>query len=57
MSKEPRNIAEEVKVLAETWGYVATHAADIAFAKRSLYQAYILEGFNPYEALELCKTI
>lgn len=57
MSKEPRNIAEEVKVLAETWGYVATHAADIAFAKRSLYQAYILEGFNQYEALELCKTI
>lgn len=36
---------------------MAEHAADIAYARKVLYDAYILEGFSEREALELCKML
>lgn len=56
MNKEPDR-EEAFKVLAESYGYMVKYAHDIAYARRSLYLAYIDEGFAPHEALELCKTI
>lgn len=56
--KEKQPGADEiVKLLAESYMRMASHAADIAYARRSLYNAYILEGFTAQEALELCKII
>lgn len=45
------------QAVAESYMRMAHHAADIAFARRSLYEAYLSEGFNPQEALELCKIL
>jgi hypothetical protein len=50
-------IQQTVATLAATWLQLAEKANDIAFARRRLYEAYILEGFMPQEALELCKGI
>lgn len=50
-------IEEVASNLAELWANVAEYSADIAYAKRSMYIAYLYEGFTPSEALELCKTI
>ncbi|EPR09888.1 hypothetical protein M527_07120 [Sphingobium indicum IP26] len=36
---------------------MAKHAADIAHARRALYDAYIAEGFSKAQALELCKAL
>jgi hypothetical protein len=38
-------------------GVVAKHASDIAHARRTLYLAYIDEGFTEAQALELCKAM
>jgi hypothetical protein len=54
--KEP-SADEIVKLLTESYMRMAQHAADIAYARRSLYEAYLAEGFTPAEALELCKVI
>ena len=54
--KEP-SADEIVKLLTDSYMRMAKHAADIAYARRSLYDAYISEGFTPQEALELCKII
>jgi hypothetical protein len=51
------SIEEAARSLAELWANVAEYSSDIAYAKRSMYQAYLYEGFTPAEALELCKTI
>lgn len=58
MNEQQQISAEEaVKLLADSYMLMAQHAADIAFARRSLYEAYISEGFSPVEALELCKIL
>lgn len=58
MNEEKMPSAEEaVKMIAESYMHMAEHAFDIAYARRSLYEAYISEGFNPMEALELCKIL
>jgi hypothetical protein len=54
--KEP-SADEIVKLLAESYMRMAKHAADIAYSRRSLYNAYLYEGFTPEEALELCKIL
>ena len=46
-----------VTLLTESYLRMAEQACDIAYARRTLYQAYIYEGFTPPEALELCKII
>jgi hypothetical protein len=46
-----------IALLVESLGQLAKHAHDIAYARRTLYEAYIAEGFNPMEALELCKIL
>lgn len=51
------SIEQAARSLAELWANVAEYSSDIAYAKRSMYEAYLYEGFNPAEALELCKTI
>jgi hypothetical protein len=54
--KEP-SADEIVKLLAESYMRMAKHAADIAYSRRSLYEAYLCEGFTPEQALELCKIL
>lgn len=39
------------------YGELAEHATDIAFTVKSLYDAFILEGFSPDQAIELCKVV
>jgi hypothetical protein len=54
--KEP-SADEIVKILTESYMRMAEHASDIAYARRCLYDAYRSEGFDPEEALELCKIL
>jgi len=46
-----------IEMLANNYCILAERAADIAYARRRLYEAYIMEGFSPLEALELCKIL
>lgn len=39
------------------WVEMAKEAPDIAHSKRTLFLAYVAEGFNETQALELVKTI
>ena len=56
--KEKQPSADDiVKLLAESYMRMAKHAADIAYSRRSLYNAYMAEGFTAAEALELCKIL
>jgi hypothetical protein len=55
--KQQISAEEAVKKIAETYAQMAKYASDIAYARRNLYEAYLLEGFTPIEALELCKTL
>lgn len=55
--KQPPTPDEIVKLLTESYLRAAERASDIAYARRSLYEAYLSEGFTPEEALELCKII
>jgi hypothetical protein len=48
---------EAIKMLAESYMHMAQYAADIAYARRSMYEAYLSEGFSTQEALELCKFL
>jgi hypothetical protein len=48
---------ESMRLLAETFKQAASHASDMAYARRTMYLAYLSEGFTPTEALELCKYI
>lgn len=48
---------EQIRLIAESFMEMAEHAADIAYARKVLYDAYILEGFSEREALELCKML
>jgi hypothetical protein len=57
MSEKELSAEQAVKILVESYMRVVTHAADIAYARRTIYQAYIAAGFTPIEALELCKLM
>lgn len=48
---------DAIRLLAESYGRMAHHAHDIAYARRTLYEAYLHEGFDREEALELCKIL
>lgn len=51
---DPREVA---RLIAETFNNIAECASDVAYARRTLYNAYLAEGFTPEQALELCKII
>lgn len=57
MTEKQPSADEIVKLLTESYMRMAQHASDIAYARRSLYEAYLAEDFTPAEALELCKII
>lgn len=50
-------MAESAKALAEVWSKMAAHATDIAHAKRTLFLAYVAEGFTEAQALELVRML
>lgn len=57
MNEELPSAEQAINMIAESYMRMAKHATDIAYARRTLYEAYIAEGFNPLEALELCKIL
>jgi hypothetical protein len=50
-------LKQAVELLADSFCQLAERASDIAYARRELYEAYLLEGFTPEQALELCKVL
>jgi hypothetical protein len=38
-------------------GFIAQNSAAIAHARRTLFLAYLMEGFSEGQALELCKVM
>jgi len=64
MADEPKrtemprdDIPQGVRDLAAVWASAAKVAGDIAHAKRTIFLAYVAEGFSETQALELCKTL
>lgn len=57
MEESPICAEEAINMLVESFTYLAEHACDLAYARKTLYDAYLLEGFSPLEALELCKML
>ena len=56
MTHEP-TIAEQLRNLSEVWQNLAQHSHDIAHARRTIFNAYVSEGFTEAQALELIKHI
>jgi hypothetical protein len=57
MNENHMSSEDAIQMLAESYMRMAHYASDIAFARRSMYEAYISEGFTAQEALELCKFV
>jgi hypothetical protein len=57
MNENEPGADEVVRLLAESYMLVSQRASDIAYARRTMYEAYLLEGFTPEEALDLCKIL
>ena len=57
MMEEGPTAEEAVNIIAESYMKMAERASDIAYSRRTLYEAYISEGFTPEESLELCKSL
>lgn len=47
---------EMARSLADLLGAMASIASEVAHSKRVLYEAYLSEGFNEQQALELVKS-
>jgi hypothetical protein len=43
--------------MVNMWQVLAQHSADIAASKRTLFLAYVGEGFTESQALELVKQV
>ena len=54
MNEELDNL---IPILVESYMHMAQFASDIAYSRRTLYEAYLAEGFEPNQALELCKAL
>lgn len=48
---------EQVRATVEIWQGMAEAASHIAAAKRSIFLAYVAEGFTEAQALDLIKSI
>ena len=48
---------EAVRAQVEIWQGVASAASHIAHARRTMFLAYVAEGFAEAQALELIKTM
>lgn len=46
-----------IPVLVGSFLHMSEFASDIAYCRRTLYEAYLSEGFEPHQALELCKIL
>lgn len=57
MNENEPGADEVVRLLAESYMLVSQRASDIAYARRTMYEAYMLEGFTAEEALDLCKIL
>lgn len=57
MNENQLSADQMVEILTESYLRLAEYASDIAYARRSLYEAYVSEGFTELEALELCKIL
>jgi hypothetical protein len=59
--REPQPPREDlpasVRAMVEVWQAAALVAGDIAHAKRSMYLAYVAEGFTEAQALELARHL
>lgn len=53
----PAAVAEHFRTLALLWANAAEHSAEVAHARRHMFEAYCAEGFTEGQALELCKVI
>lgn len=46
-----------IPVLVGSYMHLSEFASDIAYCRRTLYEAYLSEGFEPAQALDLCKLL
>lgn len=53
---KPNEIAQSFENMALIWGNAAKYSAEIAHARRVLFNAYLAEGFTEMQALDLCKS-
>jgi len=53
----PDELAAAFERLSLVVGAIANNAADIAHARRVMYEAYLSEGFEPDQALTLCQKL
>ncbi|WP_242183245.1 hypothetical protein [Sphingomonas sp. CARO-RG-8B-R24-01] len=57
-SERPReDIPESMRNLVQAWQAMASSSAEIANAKRTIFLAYVAEGFSEAQALDLVKTV
>lgn len=57
-AKKPEPTIEElVETMVRSWSAVAKESTNIALYRRTMYLAYVGEGFTEREALELIKSI
>ena len=51
------NLPEAVRAMVTIWQGMAEAAADVAASKRTIFLAYVAEGFTESQALDLVKTV
>lgn len=51
-----QTLPKAARDLADAWGAMAEIATDLANARRTLFLAYVAEGFTEAQALELVKA-
>jgi hypothetical protein len=55
--QNPQEIVDALADMSLVVGALADNASHIAHARRSLYNAYLAEGFTEAQALELCRRL